>query len=159
MVKTVETGKLAEFKVIEILVKLGFTVYIPVIDTGIDIVAEDWNGGNTHYFGIQVKSSRLSPKYNAWAWNVDPTTFRISEINYLVLVLEDWRMIPENARNARQMLEALDLFALVIPTEDFLMDYASNSRSWAEGRIYGINMKPHQVNVNRGPGIYLNKWI
>ncbi len=130
MVRTVESGKLAEFKVLAMLVKLGFSLFVPVVDTGVDAVAEWWADKPPTYYGVQVKSSSFISKYRSWAWNVDPKTFRVSESNFLILVLEDSDRLPEKVRLATRRAEAPDLYALVMPTEDFETYYALKSLRW-----------------------------
>jgi len=53
---TTRKGKRAEFRVIDLLLKSGFDLYIPVIDTGVDLIAERRENNIPGYFPLQVRA-------------------------------------------------------------------------------------------------------
>jgi len=91
-------GKRGEIMFISALLKRDFGVFIPVVDVGIDVVAEKFSHNQPpKYFAFQVKTSTLHKK-RYWYWYVDKYGFRCTDNVYYVFVFDDSDEIPPQAQ-------------------------------------------------------------
>jgi hypothetical protein len=74
------TGKEGELRFASALVKYGFVPFTPIVDLGIDVVAEKMRNAQSKkppkYLSFQVKTSKFRPGDKNWNWYVDHDGFR-----------------------------------------------------------------------------------
>lgn len=134
------------------LVRRGFNVFSPIVDAGIDLVAEKVSGNQppfrAKYFGFQVRTSTYQAKEDWWFWTISHDNFRQGEHIFYALVLEDQERLPQGIPNRGE-----DIQVLIIPTKE-LWEHAVSLRSWQSGGDYGISVEPHYFL-----GDHSNKWL
>lgn len=77
--ETRELGTYFEHLIMSKLIKLGFEVFIPLLDKGIDLVARKIDNNTPKYFEIQVKTVRRK----GGRLTINPKTFRHHKNLYL----------------------------------------------------------------------------
>lgn len=92
-------GKKAEMRFVSALIERDFIPFIPVVDLGIDVIAEKFSEGQPpKYFAFQVKTSSFSSKYAYWYWYINKDSFRCAKNVFYVLVFEDAENFPKNIK-------------------------------------------------------------
>jgi len=90
------TGKKAEIRFISALIERDFIPFIPVVDLGIDVIAEKFLEGQTpKYFAFQVKTSSFSKTNACWYWYINRNSFRCAKNVFYVLVFENTDNFPK----------------------------------------------------------------
>jgi len=92
------TGKKGEMRFVSALIERGFTPFIPIVDLGIDVIAEKSTGNQPRYFGFQIKTSTLSSKNYFWNWYIDNYSFKCAQNFFYVLSFEDDEKFPSNVK-------------------------------------------------------------
>jgi hypothetical protein len=110
-----ETGKLAELRLVSALINRRFCAFMPVVDLGIDIVAEKianiYAQRPPKYYAFQVKNSTFR-KNHTWNWYVSKDSFRCAKNLYYVFVFEEQNRLPVEAKPEP------DFNACIIPSKE-----------------------------------------
>jgi len=143
------TGKAGEIAFISALLDRGFVnVFTPIVDVGIDVVAEKFTEGNApKYFAFQVKTSTLQ-KSGTWYWYVDRDGFRCSRNNFYVFIFENSHNIPVSIRD-------LKFNALIVPSHEL------NKAHWRtdkKSRKLDVNISI-SPNMLKNPKKYRSGWL
>lgn len=152
-------GKIGEMAFAMALVRRGFNVFSPIVDAGIDLVAERVTGSQppfqAKYLGFQVKTSRYQPKSDWWYWTVTRYNYRLGADNFYALVLEDEEKLPPEVPEAKD-----DVCVLIVPSKEIWEHAEQSSKSWQRGDDYAISVEPHYF-LNRDKytwSKFLNAW-
>lgn len=147
-------GKRGEQKFITALMERGFSVFVPVVDVGIDVIAEaPFTKQPPRYFAFQVKTSTLSKKSNSWYWYVDVEGFRYSKMVYYIFVFDDTQNIPPTTKNRDSNFNAL-----IISSPDLQREFRKQGR-WRNGHEGNISITPSSLANGRTKWMkYLNQW-
>ena len=128
-----EVGKIGETVFISALLRRRYGVFVPVVDKGIDVVAEKFDFKKPpKYFGFQVKTSTLGQKSQSWFWYVDKYGFRCADNVYYVFVFEDSSKMPSEV-NANS-----DFNACIIPSKE--IDRDGHWTTYKGGRSFDVRI-------------------
>jgi hypothetical protein len=134
------------------LVRRGFNVFSPIVDAGIDLVAERVSGDqppfHAEYLSFQVRTSTHQPKDDWWYWTISQDSFRLGENVFYALVLQNEEELPQRVRQTRE-----DIYVLIIPTKE-IWEHVVRLESWQNGGDYGISVEPHYFENKHS-----NKWV
>jgi hypothetical protein len=154
-----QVGKIGEIEFAMALVKREFNVFSPVVDAGIDLVAEKLTGGgppfSPRYLSFQVRTSNYHPKEDWWTWTISKYNFRLGSDSFYALVLEDEEKVSVTETERQD-----GILVLIIPSREIWEHTSANSKAWQKGGDYPITVEPHYF-VNRGRYTwagFLNRW-
>jgi len=147
-------GKRGEQRFITALMERGCSVFVPIVDVGIDVIAEaPFTKQPPRYFAFQVKTSTLSNKSNNWYWYVNVTGFRLSKMVYYIFVFDDTKNISRETKNRDNNFNAL-----IISSQDLEKEFRKQGR-WRNGYEGNISITPSSLANGRTKWLkYLNRW-
>ena len=133
-------GKRGEITFISALLRRGFAVFTPVVDVGIDVVAEKFAPmKRPKYFAFQVKTSTFQ-KSGSWFWYIEKEKFRCSNTNFNVFVFEDTHLFPPQVPK-----DSEGFYALIIPSKKIEKEASKCSNRWKRGEDYNITVTPNML--------------
>jgi hypothetical protein len=154
------TGKKGELSFITALIERGFTPFIPIIDQGIDIVAEKLLDDNSpEYYAYEIKTSSFR-KNDSWNWYVSDYNFRCADNVFYVLVFENSNLFPPNITRDPHC------DACIIPSKELKNGHWSPCSGGEKSFDVTITLnmlrqlpKYSKTKYNSGIALrYLNKW-
>jgi hypothetical protein len=128
-------------------------LYVPVVDTGVDVIAEKIENGTNVYLALQVKACERQ-QTQLWGWTVDPKTFRVSKNSYLIAVILD----PPKELVGSIDLQGSLLNAFVVPSAEYDIIASRRSERWIKKGDWGPGLRADQF-LQGEFSKYLNNWV
>ncbi|MEM2970912.1 MAG: hypothetical protein QW270_00605 [Candidatus Bathyarchaeia archaeon] len=150
-------GKYGELKVILYLLNKGYTVYTPIIDTGIDFVVEP--PSSHKYIGLQVRTSSYQKENDWWTWSIYKDDWRKGSPFFYILAFGDIDKLPKEVRVKIDE----NIFAFIIPYEVLDKILTNRSERWVQKGDYTLFINRQSFETGRSEWLetlcpYLNKW-
>jgi len=151
-------GKYGEQKVVLHLLDKGYTVYTPIIDTGIDFVVEPPTDKHK-YIGLQVRTSSYQKENDWWTWSIYRDKWRKGSSFYYVLVFEDIDKLPKEVRSKADK----GMVAFIIPYRTLDQMLVKRSKRWVKKDDYTLSINRQSFETGLSKWLkalipYLNKW-